>query len=258
MPVSGVEFERFGGLTTCYEVLCEPGHRILIDLGTGVHHLIPTLDPEVDRRFDVFFTHFHWDHTHGIPFFRPLYDPRNEITFHGRPTEGLVTEQMVSRLMEPPWFPVRFAEMEARVDFDDLAESEMVVAGIEIRHVSLFHPSGVTAYRFTAGGRSVVLATDVESAEWSDELLIDFAAGADVLIHDAQYFPEEYRAHKVGWGHSTWKDAVRIASASGVGRLVITSHDPYRTDQGVDELITAAAEHVPTVGAAVGLRIEVG
>ena len=102
----------------------------------------------------------------------------------------------------------------------------------------------------------VVLATDVESAPWSDERLIDLARGTDVLIHDAQYFSDEYHATKVGWGHSTWRDAVRIAEAAGVGRLVLTSHDPNCTDEGVDELVAAANEHVPTVGASVGLRIE--
>ena len=257
MPVSGVEIERFGGLTTCYEVMTDPGHRLLIDLGTGVHNLLPTIDTEVDRSFDVFFTHVHWDHTHGIPFFRPLYDARNEITFHARPAEGLGTRELVSMLMRPPWFPVAFEDVPASTHFDDLDDAGRSIAGVEIRHVGLYHPSGVTAYRITVGEKSVVLATDVESARWSDELLIEFAAGADVLIHDAQYFPDEYEASKVGWGHSTWKDAVRIAEAAGVGRLVLTSHDPNRTDPGVDELVAAADEHIPTVGASVGLRIEV-
>ena len=256
--MSGVEFDRFGGLTTCYEVVTEPGHRLLVDLGTGIHHLAPTIDPEMDRVYDVFFTHFRWDHSQGIPFFRPLYDPRNAITFHGHPREGLNTEEMVSMLMQPPWFAVGFEETQAKSDFDDLTIDTLHVAGIEVRHVSLHHPSGVTAYRFESGGHSVVLATDVEPAPWADEALIELAQGTDVLIHDGQYFPEEYSADKVGWGHSTWKDAVRIAEAAGVGRLVITSHDPDRTDDGVDEIVAAADDHIPTVGASVGLVIEVG
>lgn len=257
MPVSGAEFDRFGGLTTCYEVVMEPGQRLLVDLGTGVHHLAPTLDPQTDRMYDVFFTHFHWDHTQGIPFFRPLYDPRSTITFHGHPTDGLVTEEMVGRLMQPPWFPVRFEETQAETRFDDLTDVALTVGHLNVRHVRLHHPSGVTAYRFESGGHSVVLATDVEPAAWSDEVLIDFAQGADVLIHDGQYFPDEYLAEKVGWGHSTWKDAVRIAEAAGVGRLVITSHDPNRSDAGVERIVAAASNHIAAVGASVGLRIEV-
>ena len=125
MPISGVDFDRYGGLTTLYEVVTRPGHRLLIDLGTGVHHLAPTIDPEVDREYDVFFTHFHWDHTQGLPFFRPLYDERNTITFHGRPTEGLSTKAAVAMLMEPPWFPVRFDETLATSEFDDLSGGRM-------------------------------------------------------------------------------------------------------------------------------------
>lgn len=256
MPVSGPEIARYGGLTTCFEVVTRPGHRLLVDLGTGLHHLLPTLDFEVDREFDIFFTHFHWDHTHGIPFFRPLYDERNTITFHGTPADGVDTESLVAELMKPPWFPVSFYDTPAQKRFVDLDEGTRTIENIDVSCASLYHPSGVTAYRFDYDGRSAVLATDVEPAPWSDELLIDFAQGADVLIHDAQYYPEEYTAHKVGWGHSTWKDSVRIAEAAGVGRLVITSHDPQRTDDEIDEIIASAAEHIPTVGASVGLRIE--
>jgi phosphoribosyl 1,2-cyclic phosphodiesterase len=257
MPVSGPDIDRYGGLTTCYEIVTQPGHRLLIDLGTGVHNLLPTIDLEVDRQFDVFFTHFHWDHTHGVPFFRPLYNPRNTITFHGSPSDGLNVEPMLAQMMTPPWFPVRFDETAATKVFDDLGGSMRTVGDVDIQCVTLYHPSGVTAYRFESQGKSIVLVTDVESAQWSDEKLIELARGADVLIHDAQYFPDEYLAGKVGWGHSTWKDAVRIAEAAGVGRLVLTSHDPNRTDKGVDELVAAADEHVPTVGASVGLQIDV-
>ena len=257
MPVDGTDFERFGGLTTCYEVELDLGHRLLVDLGTGIHHLAPTIDPDIDRTFDVFFTHFHWDHTMGLPFFRPLYDPRNVTRFHGRTAEGMSTEEMVSMLMTPPWFPIEFSDTPSVKEFVDLTDDPLMIEDLEVLSVQLYHPSGVTAYRFQRNGKTVVLATDVESAPWSDELLIDLASGADVLIHDGQYFPDEYRAEKVGWGHSTWEDAVRIAEAAGVGRLVLTSHDPYRTDDGVDQIVSAAASHLPTEGARTGLRIEV-
>ena len=169
MPVAGPDVITYGGLTTCYEVVVETGRRLIVDLGTGVHHLMPTLDGEVDRVYDIFFTHFHWDHTQGIPFFRPLYDPRNTIRFHGHPTESRSTEEMVSALMEPPWFPVAFQETTAKSEFDDLTDRPLEVSGVDVRTARLFHPSGVTAYRFEAGGKSIVLATDVEPAPWSDE-----------------------------------------------------------------------------------------
>ena len=257
MPVVGAEFDRFGGLTTCYEVVLDRGRRLIVDLGTGIHHLAPLIDPQLDREFDVFFTHFHWDHTHGIPFFRPLYNPGANIRFHGRPADGRGTEEMVSRLMEPPWFPVPFADTPSRKEFVDLADQTIAVADIEVRNVQLYLPSGVTAYRFEKDERSIVLATDVEPAPWSDETLIDFAKGADVLIHDGQYLPEEYRTEKVGWGHSTWQYAVGIAEAAGVGRLILTSHDPYRTDEGVEAIVDSASAHISTKGASIGLTIEV-
>jgi len=257
MPVSGVDFETYGGLTTCYEVEIEDGRRLLIDLGTGVHHLVPTLGPQ-DKEFDIFFTHVHWDHTHGIPFFWPLYDADASIRFHAHPHEGLGVEEMVAALMRPPWFPVDFHETPANKHFDELSDHQRVIGGVTVRHAVLHHPSGVSAYRFETNDHAIVLATDVEPAPWSDQLLIELASGADVLIHDAQYFPDEYRESKVGWGHSTWEDSVRIAEAAGVGRLVITSHDPYRTDKGVDEIVAEAAAHLPTEAASVGMRITAG
>ena len=140
-------------------------------------------------------------------------------------------------LMQPPWFPVRFDQTEATTHFDDLDDTTIHVGDLEVRHESLHRPSGVTVYRLALEGKVVVLATDVESVPWSDERLIDLAEGADVLIYDAQYFPDEYHAAEVG-------------------RLVLTSHDPNRTAKGVDEIVATANDHVPTVGASVGLRIE--
>ena len=191
----------------------------------------------------------------GLPFFWPIYVAEARIRFHAHPHEGLGVEEMVSALMRPPWFPVDFRDSASQKEFDELAEEEREIAGVTIRHALLHHPSGVSAFRFERDGQAIVLATDVESTPWSDERLVDLARGADVLIHDAQYFPDEYRESKVGWGHSTWEDSVRIAEAAGVGRLVITSHDPYRTDKGVDEIVAAAAAHLPTEAASIGLRI---
>ncbi|GIU91484.1 MAG: MBL fold metallo-hydrolase [Acidimicrobiia bacterium] len=259
MPVSGPGFRRYGGATTCYEVAVDERHRLLIDAGTGILSLgmeLPTFD---DLEFTVLITHLHWDHTLGLPFFEPLYRPTNRFTFYGHPTMGMTIEQAIDAVMRPPWFPVAFTSTPSRKSFVHLDEASFKVADIAVRPVRLNHPQGVTAYRLERDGKVVVMATDVEHGEpESDEALTALARGADLLIYDAQYRPDEYEEHHIGWGHSTWREAVDLASRAGVGRLVLTSHDPFRTDDEVDEILAEARMQFPATDSAYeGMVLEV-
>ena len=251
VPVSGPAFHGYGGATTCFEIELSENHRLLIDAGTGALAIPPTLPPG-PMRFSVVFTHLHWDHCLALPFFGPLYDPANRFDFYGREVGHMDIEEAIDRVMRPPWFPVNFRSTPATKRFHHIADGSVFeIEDVRIEAVGLHHPDGVTGYRITWNEASLVIATDVEhGVPESDRALLELAAGADVLFYDAQYLPQEYLDRKVGWGHSTWEQAAALAQAAGVGSLVLTSHDPLRSDREIDALVAQAREVFPSTQAA--------
>lgn len=252
-PTPRTDTLRYGGNTACIEIRVNPRHQVLFDCGTGLSSVGDDLGPGPvsDRfRFDIFLTHFHWDHVAGLPFFRPLYDRRNTITFHGHGWENRGLRTLLEGMMATPNFPVNLKDTDATKRFVELGDDPVTVADLVIRFARLRHPQGVTAYRIDRGGRSIVLATDHERGDpAADRALRDLAAGAAVLIHDAQYTPEEYDEHR-GWGHSTWRHAVEAAREAGAGHLILYHHDPDRSDAELDNLVRMARTEFPAVEAA--------
>jgi phosphoribosyl 1,2-cyclic phosphodiesterase len=241
---------RYGGATISISARLADDHFLVLDAGTGLRDLQHHLPPEDAITFSFLLTHFHWDHLLGLPFFRPLYQPTSTFNFYATAAEGGTVESGIGGVMEPPLFPVPLHLAPSAMSFFDVPARPWEIGPVTARAARLNHPQGVNAYRVALGDRSLVLATDVEAGEpESDRALIELARGADVLIHDAQYLPEEIEAHK-GWGHSTWEQAAEVAEGAGVERLVIISHDPERTDEGVDALLAAARERFPNTDAA--------
>ncbi len=251
LPTPAPRRERYGGSTTCLEVVVAPDRRILVDCGTGLVAVQEGLAPGVPLRCDVLFTHFHLDHLLGLPFFAPLYSPGSSFVFHGRPWGGRTLRETLETVLAPPWFPVPLNETPAAKEYAPLDGGPLAIGGVRITHAELNHPQGVTAYRLEGARGSVVFATDYERGEpAADANLRGLGAGADVLLHDAQYTPEEYvRAHR-GWGHSTWRGAIESARDLGVPRLVLFHHDPARSDEGVDALLADARREFPATDAA--------
>lgn len=173
---------------------------------------------------------------------------------------GMSIEETIDTVMRPPWFPVSFVDTPATKRFHHLDGEAITIGDITVHHTRLHHPGGVTAYRFERGSASFVMATDVEHGDPdSDAELIRFAAGTDLLIYDAQYLPQEQDTIRAGWGHSTWKSAAELANTADVGRLLLTSHDPGRTDDEIDRILELARVEFPDTEAAVeGLKIEAG
>ena len=267
IPTPGPDTVEIGGNTSCVEV--RAGHSILIfDGGTGLRQLGKTLVKQMPFTAHLFFSHVHWDHIQGFPFFDPAFVAGNTIHLYGGNNVSRTLEETLAGQMDHPSFPVHLSQMGATMTFHDLYEGQVleIVEGGERVKVSTGagnHPNGVWAYRTEHGGKSVVYATDTEHYAVVDPKLLKLATGADVLIYDAQYTPEEYSGTagtggpKTGWGHSTFVEAAKLAKAAGVKQLVLFHHDPMQSDSAVREKERRAREIFPdTVAAHEGLTIE--
>ncbi|HXZ31300.1 MAG TPA: MBL fold metallo-hydrolase [Terriglobales bacterium] len=259
-PAPLPENMRYGGNTSCVEV--RVGDNLYIfDCGTGFRILGRALHHEFNGRpvsAHVFVSHFHWDHIQGLPFFEPLYDNRqNHFQFHcssrTRSLKRVFEEQMAS-----PYFPVGLNEMRARQDFYDLDEKGLDLGDVRLRTMWLNHPQGCMGFRMEAKDGVMVYATDNEPGDPAfDKNVRKLADGADVLIYDAQYLPEEYEARRHGWGHSHWREAVNVAMESGAKELILFHHDPDHDDNCIDKVVREAKNYYARVRAAAeGMQIE--
>jgi phosphoribosyl 1,2-cyclic phosphodiesterase len=253
-PTPQPENLRYGGNTSCVEI--RVADRIyILDCGTGFRVLGHRLAHEHIHNSlfaHVFVTHFHWDHIQGMPFFGPLYDnPGNRFVFHSSArTRSL--KQVMEEQMAAPYFPVNMREMKARREFRDIEEGRVAVDdAITIQTMWLNHPQGCLGFRIECKEGVLVYATDNEPGdEYFDKNLRKLAEGADILIYDAQYLPEEYEARKRGWGHSHWREAVNVVMESGAKELVLFHHDPDHTDDCIDSIVQEARNYYPRVRAA--------
>ena len=258
-PTPQSENLRYGGNTSCVEVRVG-GHIYVFDCGTGFRNLGKQLMQESNGAplsAHIFLSHFHWDHIQGIPFFMPLYGGEDSsFSFHSssrtRSLQNAIEEQMAD-----PYFPVNMSEMAARRKFYDISESRVEFDQCVVRSTWLNHPQGCLGFRLETKDKVLVYATDNEPGHpVFDKNVRKLAEGADVLIYDAQYLPEEYEADKRGWGHSHWREAVNIVMESGAKELVLFHHDPDHSDECIDAVVTKAREYYPRVSAAAeGLEI---
>lgn len=234
----GPETVEVGGNTSCVEVVCGDRH-IVLDSGTGIRLLGQRFARERKRpQLTILYSHLHWDHLQGLPFFTPLYVPGTEICFCG--PKGI--EEALSTQMGDPGFPVRLSDVPARLAFEELGDGLRVPidGGITVTCARLNHPGGVLGYRIDYAGHSVVYATDTEHFSCPDPKLVKLADGADLLIYDAQYDDDEYAGlagpPRTGWGHSTFSEGVRVADAARVRQLALYHHDPTHSDEKIREL----------------------
>lgn len=245
IPSPGPDTVGVGGNTSCVEV--RAGNAFLVfDGGTGLRLLGKRALKEMPFTAHIFFSHVHWDHIQGFPFFDPAFVPGNVIHLYGGNNVSRTLEETLAGQMDHPSFPVHLTEMGAKMHFHgiDGRNPVEVDAGDGTKAIISAapgnHPNGVWAYRVDHGGHSVVYATDTEHYAVVDPKLAKLAKGADVLIYDSQYFPEEYAGTsggmpKLGWGHSTYEEAVKLAKLAGVKRLVLYHHDPTQNDAAVAE-----------------------
>lgn len=246
IATSGPAFARFGGNTTCVEIVVG-GQRIILDAGTGIRALGDRMVREArPGRTAIFWSHLHWDHIQGFPFFAPAFRKGTELALYGPGIGGGARlREALSAQMQPPTFPVTLDAMGAGMEFHDAPAGEsFALHEAVVKTIALDHPNGCNGFRVEGDGASVVFCTDVEVGGRVREDLVEFAHGADLLIFDAQYTPSEYEGtigpSKKGWGHSTMIDAARLARAAHVKNLALTHHDPAHSDAVVERMESAA------------------
>ena len=259
-PTPQMENMQYGGNTSCVEVQVND-HIYIFDCGTGFRNLGKQmmLDHGTDPIFaHVFLSHFHWDHIQGIPFFQPLYENSdNYFFFHSSSrTRGL--QRAIEEQMADPYFPVDMTEMAAHCNFYDMEEERVEFDDCTIQSMWLYHPLGCLGFRLETANGIFVYATDNEPGHpVFDRNVRKLAEGADVLIYDAQYLPDEYQAKRRGWGHSHWREAVNIVLQSGAKELILYHHHPDHDDACIDNIVKSASEYYASVRAAKeGLVIE--
>jgi phosphoribosyl 1,2-cyclic phosphodiesterase len=256
----GPRTARYGGNTSSIEVRC--GTRLLMfDAGTGIRYLGRKLLRDagpIDA--DLYFTHTHFDHVCGLPFFAPLFKPQNRFRlWAGHLGEGLTLRRVMSEFMIAPLFPVPPDVFRATMEYRDFAPGDTLAAGadVKLRTATLNHPDGAVGYRVEYGGQSLCYVTDTEHVPGApDKNVLGLIAGADLVIYDCMYTDEEYDSY-VGWGHSTWQEGIRLCQAAGAKRLAVFHHDPEHDDEQLSGIEREVAAALPgSVAAREGLVIE--
>jgi phosphoribosyl 1,2-cyclic phosphodiesterase len=250
IPVNGADFDQFGGSTSCILITSDDATTIgIIDAGTGIRNLgRKIMKDETLREKPIFiaFTHFHWDHIQGLPFFEPAYVKGKKISLlalgRERPIDDL--ERVFSVPMQREYFPVQLSDMGADFEFLLPDENIRLFPTTVVTAQKHQHPGSAYSYRFVRGKKSIVVCTDIEHGANLDPAIVDFCRGADLLLHDAQYTPEELANHR-GWGHSSYEQAIECARLAGVKKLVLTHHDPNHNDAFLGKVEERCQELLP-------------
>jgi phosphoribosyl 1,2-cyclic phosphodiesterase len=252
IPVSGRQYLKYGGSTTCVEIRSEQGDVIIVDAGSGIRLAGNRIMAEGITDLNFIFTHSHWDHILGFPFFKPLYSSQTRIKMFGCPFAQQSVKKMIASTMEPPHFPVKYDDINARIEYGGACTSSFRISTINVTPIVLSHPNRGIGYKFEERGKTFVFLTDnelgyVHPGGLGFDAYLDFCSGADLLVHDAEFVEQEYQEVKT-WGHSTCEDAVRLALGAGVKTLALWHHNQDRTDSEIDEIVRRCRQTISETG----------
>jgi len=269
----GAETNHFGGNTSCIELATADGTCLILDCGTGARLLGDELMKNARGPISatILLTHTHWDHIQGFPFFAPLFEASNRFKVYGPEGAHLSLHDVLAGQMEHHYFPVELNELAARISYSDISEGTHQFGSLRVSAQRMNHPSPTLGYRLEENGVSVCYLSDHEPfaeevwregaraparleliADEGDRRHAEYMANADVVIHEAQYTPEEYLTKK-NWGHSSYTYVVQIAAVAGVRRLFLTHHDPSHSDA----LVARIEERAQDMALRLGSRMEV-
>lgn len=271
IPSPGPTTAGYGGNTSCVEIQ-SGDRRIILDAGTGIRNLGEKLNTDRSiTQATIFLTHFHWDHIQGFPFFAPAYNPEFDLTIIGPEQKGVPIESLLMSQMSSAYFPIPYEALSADLTFHHQNDGAWQDGGIQVTAMRMRHTSHTVGYRVEAPGSTVVFIPDNEllggahPAEpgWMEKLL-EFVSGADLLLHDAMFTEDEYRSRE-GWGHSTFGQALDLASRALVKEIRFFHHAPGRSDGELDEILATIRQGAAEDGldlaihaAAEGDRIHLG
>ncbi len=269
IPVPGPKTVNYGGNTTCIEIRADSGELIILDGGTGIFQLAQSLLGEMPVTANVFLSHSHWDHIHGLPFFIPLFIPGNRLRLHGAYdlVSGRGVEQVMDVQLQYSFFPIREDELKASIEYFTLTQGVPVEMGdsATVTPILLNHPVVNFGYRIDCNGKSVFFTGDheppyniysPEEASYEayqqviqerEAAILDAIRGVDVLIADSSYTDEEY-AKKRGWGHGTYNASIRLARDAGAKVLYFTHHEPTRSDEALERIFADILKKHPPEG----------
>lgn len=243
IPVSGKNYLRYGGNTTCLEIRNNREDILLVDAGSGIREAGNAFIVSGRRDFTLLLTHGHWDHIMGFPFFKPLYQHNARITVRGCAFAQDSIREILARVMSAPYFPINYDDVHAHVDYADICGDVCQMGDLAITPIALSHPNQGSGYKFSEDGKDFVFLTDNElgfrhegGLAYNDYL--EFCRNADLLIHDAEYRDEEYPKRR-SWGHSTIEQATKLALDAGVKQLGLFHHNQDRLDAEIDDMVAA-------------------
>jgi phosphoribosyl 1,2-cyclic phosphodiesterase len=261
--LSGLGFGRtctFGGNSPCVEVLAGNGDRLILDAGSGIRPLgLGLMKTDLGKgkgRADILFSHFHFDHIQGLPFFVPVYIPGNKITYYGGVPDVL---EIMKGQFRAPYFPVEWETLSSTQEGVTLVPGEPVdIAGFKVSIHPLNHPNKSFAYRIERDGKSLVYATDSEFMDrpaGEYDAYKRFFADADCLIVDAQYAILDSMTSKFGWGHSSYNIDIDLAKAAGVKTMYFFHYDPVISDEEIERVFREAMEYRDGMHPDCGLKL---
>ncbi|MDD5454232.1 MAG: MBL fold metallo-hydrolase [Candidatus Ratteibacteria bacterium] len=241
IPVSGKEYIKYGGSTTCLEIRTKNDEVIIIDAGSGIRKLGHELLKGRKRDYNMIFTHAHWDHLLGFPFFQPIYTKGTHIKIYGYPFAQKSVKELIKISMTPPYFPVNFEDIKADISYHEALKGKLHIDSVTVVPISLSHPNGGFGYKFIEDDKCFVFLTDNELTFKHPGGLCfadyeNFSRQADLLIHDSEYTKEDYKTKK-SWGHSVYKDSLELALKADVKKFGLFHHNQERTDKDLDGIV---------------------